>query len=127
MQQSAQRNSAKAIRVGFPGFRKLEDLLGNKVRDGIDLVLELKRLARHPMGRAHGFHDLRLKTVYQAARTPKVTHLHTPHVACRSYLSLASIWLRIRHTFRSARAALRQRSTVLGATGSRQWSRWEQC
>jgi hypothetical protein len=78
MQQSAQRNSAKAIGVGFPGFRKLEDLPGNKVRDGVDSVLELKRLARHPMGRAHSFHDLRLKTVYQAARTPKVTHWHSP-------------------------------------------------
>jgi hypothetical protein len=78
MQQSAQRNSAKAIWVGFPGFRKLEDLPGNKVRDGVDLVLELKRLARHPMGRAHGFHDLRLKTVYQAPRTPKITHLRFP-------------------------------------------------
>src|SRR5262249_10075245 len=98
MQQSAQRNGAKAIWVGFPGFRKLEDLLGNKVRDGVDLVLELKRLARHPIGRAYSFHDLRLKTVYQAPRTLKVAHLRSPPRCLPFIPSFASIWLRIRLT-----------------------------
>jgi hypothetical protein len=82
MQQSAQCNRAKAVWVGFASFRKLKYLLGNNVSHGVGLVFELKRFARHPMGHAHGFQDLRLNAVYQAPRTPKVTHC-PPHVVHR--------------------------------------------
>jgi hypothetical protein len=79
MQQSAQRASAKTVWVGFPGFRKLKDLLGDIIRHCVDSVLELKRLARHPIGHAHGFHDLRFEAVYQAAGSPQVMHFaNTP-------------------------------------------------
>jgi hypothetical protein len=50
MQQSAQRNGAKTIRIGFPRFRKLKDLLGDDVRHGVDLIPKLKRFTRHPIG-----------------------------------------------------------------------------
>ena len=78
MQQSAQCSGAKTFWVGLPSFRKLKDILGDIIGEGIDLVLELKRFARHPISRADGFPDLRLETVYQAPRTPKVTHLRSP-------------------------------------------------
>jgi hypothetical protein len=37
------------------GLRELKDHLGNHVRNGVGLVFELKRFARHPVGHAHGF------------------------------------------------------------------------
>jgi hypothetical protein len=103
MQQSAQRASAKTVRVSFPSFRELKDHLSNHVRHGVDLVLELKRLARHPIGHAHGFHDLRLKIIYQAARTPNVTHLRSPPGYRQAHiLVFPRFGLRIRHTFQPA-------------------------
>jgi hypothetical protein len=78
MQHSAQRAGAKTVWVGFSSLRELKDHLSNHVDHGVDLILELERVARHPIRRAHGFNEFRLKTVHQAPRRLKVTHLRSP-------------------------------------------------